>query len=76
MLEVIEKKPEFHEAYYNFAIVFYAEKNYIMAKEYAEKAVAIQPDNAESKSYWKSLLILNHLAEEHHFSVLKLTDDD
>ena len=56
LLEVIEKKSQFHDAHFNLAIVFYAQENYIMAKEYAEKAVAIEPDNAKSQALLEELI--------------------
>ena len=56
LLEVIEKKSQFHDAHFNLAIVFYAQENYIMAREYAEKAVAIEPDNAKSQALLEELI--------------------
>jgi rhomboid protease GluP len=55
LLEAIEKKSDFHEAYYNLAIVYYSEKNYSEAKKYAKEAAAIQPSNADYQSFLKEL---------------------
>ena len=56
LLAAIEKKPQFHDAHFNLAIVFYAQENYTMAKEYAEKAVAIEPDNAKYQALLEELI--------------------
>lgn len=53
--EVIENKPDFHEAYYNLAIVYYTEKNFVQAKKYVEEAVSIQPSNDDYQSFLKEL---------------------
>ena len=58
LLEVIEMKTNFHEAYYNLALVYLDEKNYQEAKAIAAKAVEIQPSNAD---YQKLIKHINDL---------------
>ncbi len=55
LFTAIEKKPEFHDAYFNLAVIFYAQEDYTQAKEYVEKAVAIEPGNARYQSLLKEL---------------------
>ncbi|CAM3805772.1 rhomboid family intramembrane serine protease [Mesobacillus zeae] len=56
----LESNPDFHEASYNLALVYMEEKNYRKAKDYAEKAVALKPDN---KDYMEILNTINDYLE-------------
>lgn len=47
LLQVIEQKPNFHEALYNLALVYFSEENYEQAKEYASKALEYKPTNSD-----------------------------
>ena len=47
--QVIEMKPDFHEAFYNLALVYLNEGNYVQAKEYAREAEEKQPSNDDYK---------------------------
>lgn len=57
LLEVIELSPDFHEAYYNLALIYFDEKDLKKAQTYAEKAVELNPGQ---KSYRKTLEQINH----------------
>ena len=54
MLQVIEMKSDFHEAYYNLSLICLDEENFAKAKEYAEKAVENQPSNEDYQKLLKS----------------------
>ncbi|WP_338451633.1 rhomboid family intramembrane serine protease [Niallia oryzisoli] len=56
--QVIEMKSDFHEALYNLSLIYLSEKNYLLAKQYAEEALDIQPKNNE---YNKLLTQINEL---------------
>ncbi|XJZ26220.1 rhomboid family intramembrane serine protease [Bacillota bacterium Lsc_1132] len=43
----IKLKPNFHEAYYNLALIYLEENNLIQAKKNAEKAVKLNPEQKE-----------------------------
>ena len=45
--EVIEIKPNFHEAYYNLSLLYYSEENFPKAEEYARVALEKQPSNKD-----------------------------
>ncbi|WP_415816134.1 rhomboid family intramembrane serine protease [Mesobacillus thioparans] len=61
LLKVIEMKPDFHEAYYNLALIFFDEKNLDLARIYAKKAVELNPGK---ESYKKTLEQINYYLEE------------
>ncbi|WML45307.1 rhomboid family intramembrane serine protease [Neobacillus sp. PS3-40] len=46
--KAIKLEPKFHEAYYNLALIYLEENDYIRAKKYAEKASRLKP---EQKKY-------------------------
>lgn len=43
--QVIEMNSDFHEAFYNLALVYLSEGNYVQAKEYASEAAEKEPSN-------------------------------
>ena len=45
--QLIEKKSDFHEAFYNLSLIYLDEGDYVAAKEYAEKALENQPSNED-----------------------------
>ncbi|MCQ6273701.1 rhomboid family intramembrane serine protease [Bacillus sp. V3B] len=45
--EVIEMESNFHEAFYNLALIYLSEGNYVQAKGYAMEASEKQPSNAD-----------------------------
>jgi rhomboid protease GluP len=47
LLQVIEMKSDFHEAYYNLSLIYLEEEDYAKAYEYAEKALENQPSNED-----------------------------
>lgn len=47
--QVIEKKSDFHEAFYNLSLIYLDEEDYISAKQYARKALESQPSNEDYK---------------------------
>ena len=47
--QVIEKKSDFHEAFYNLSLIYLDEADYMAAKEYARKALESQPSNEDYK---------------------------
>lgn len=61
LLKVIEMEPDFHEAYYNLALIFFDEKNLDLARIYAKKAVELNPGK---ESYKKTLEQINFYLEE------------
>ena len=61
LLKVVEMDPDFHEAHYNLALLYFDEKNLLEAKNYAEKAVKLNPSQ---ESYRKTLEQINHYLEE------------
>jgi len=56
--QVIDMNKDFHEAFYNLALIYLNEGNYEQAKEYAEEALERQPNN---KEYDKLLTQINEL---------------
>ncbi|WP_394232952.1 rhomboid family intramembrane serine protease [Niallia oryzisoli] len=56
--QVIDMNKDFHEAFYNLALIYLNEGNYEQAKEYAEEALERQPNN---KEYDKLLMQINEL---------------
>jgi rhomboid protease GluP len=61
LLKVIEMAPDFHEAYYNLALIYFDEKDLKKAQTYAEKAVELNPGK---ESYRSTLEQINHYLEE------------
>ncbi|MCM3571876.1 rhomboid family intramembrane serine protease [Mesobacillus subterraneus] len=61
LLQVIEMAPDFHEAYYNLALIYFDEKSLKEAKTYAEKAVELNPGQ---ESYRTTLEQINRYLEE------------
>ncbi|WP_353050124.1 rhomboid family intramembrane serine protease [Bacillus sp. ISL-41] len=61
LLKVIELAPDFHEAYYNLALIYFDEKSLKEAKTYAEKAVELNPGQ---ESYRTTLEQINRYLEE------------
>jgi rhomboid protease GluP len=61
LLKVIELAPDFHEAYYNLALIYFDEKDLKKAQTYAEKAVELNPGQ---ESYRNTLEQINHYLEE------------
>jgi rhomboid protease GluP len=61
LLKVIDMEPEFHEAYYNLALIYFDEKNLELARIYAKKAVELNPGK---ESYKKTLEQINYYLEE------------
>ncbi|MFE8695442.1 rhomboid family intramembrane serine protease [Cytobacillus sp. FJAT-53684] len=61
LLLAINKRKDFHEAYYNLALIYIDESNFLEAKEYAEKAVELMP---EQKDYQNLLQELNKHVNE------------
>jgi rhomboid protease GluP len=49
LLQVVEMEPEFHEAFYNLALIYFDEKNYKEAEKYVKKALELKPDQEEYK---------------------------
>ena len=45
--QLIEKKSDFHEAFYNLSLIYLDEGDYVAAKEYAKKALENQPSNKD-----------------------------
>lgn len=56
--QAIEMKSDFHEAFYNLSLIYLSEQNYLLAKQYAEEALDIQPKNND---YNKLLTQINEL---------------
>jgi len=61
LLKVIDLAPDFHEAYYNLALIYFDEKSLKEAKTYAEKAVELNPGQ---ESYRTTLEQINRYLEE------------
>ncbi len=61
LLKVIEMNPDFHEAYYNLALIYLDEKSLNKAKIYAEKAVELKPGE---ENYEKTLEQINYYLKE------------
>lgn len=61
LLKVIDIAPDFHEAYYNLALIYFDEKDLTKAQTYAEKAVELNPGQ---DSYRKTLEQINYYLEE------------
>ena len=61
LLKVVELAPDFHEAYYNLALIYLDEKSLEEARTYAEKAVELKPGQ---ESYRQTLEQINHYLEE------------
>ncbi|WP_313798283.1 rhomboid family intramembrane serine protease [Cytobacillus sp.] len=51
----IDKRADFHEAYYNLALIYVDEKNYIEAKKCAEKAVELMPEQTDYGNLLKEI---------------------
>lgn len=51
----IAKRSDFHEAYYNLALIYVDEKNYTEAKKSAEKAVELKPEQADYQKMLKEI---------------------
>lgn len=47
LLKAVEMKPEFHEAHFNLALIYFDEKNIEAARFHAENAARIKPDQKE-----------------------------
>ena len=62
MLQVIEMKSDFHEAYYNLSLICLDEENYVKAKEYAEKALEKQPSNEDYQKLLNQIMDLESAA--------------
>ena len=45
--QVIKINPEFHEAYYNLALIYLTEENLVEAKKLAESALRLEPNRKE-----------------------------
>ncbi|WP_239094100.1 rhomboid family intramembrane serine protease [Bacillus sp. B15-48] len=45
LYHVIQLKPDFHEAYYNLALVYLEQEDFVKANEYAKKALQLEPGN-------------------------------
>ncbi|WP_071395751.1 rhomboid family intramembrane serine protease [Bacillus tuaregi] len=56
--QAIDMEANFHEAFYNLSLLYLSEENYLQAKEYAEEAHQLQPEN---KDYDKLLTKINEL---------------
>ncbi|MFT9597826.1 rhomboid family intramembrane serine protease [Mesobacillus sp.] len=61
LLKVIDMAPDFHEAYYNLALIYFDEKDLKKAQTYAEKAIELNPGQ---DSYRKTLEQINYYLEE------------
>lgn len=48
--QAIEKKSDFHEAFYNLSLIYLDEEDYVAAKKYARKALETQPTNEDYKN--------------------------
>ena len=62
MLQVIEMKSDFHEAYYNLSLIYLDEEDYVKAKEYAEKALENQPSNEDYQKLLNQIMDLESAA--------------
>lgn len=51
----IDKRADFHEAYYNLALIYVDEKNYTEAKKCAEKAVELKPEQTDYGNLLKEI---------------------
>lgn len=60
LLKVVDINPDFHEAYYNLALVYLEEKEYKEAQKHAIQAVDLKPDQSE---YQKTLEQINRYLE-------------
>lgn len=49
LLEAIKLNPDFHEAYYNLALIYISDEQLEKAKEYAEEALKIEPERSQYK---------------------------
>lgn len=47
LLKTIKLEPDFHEAYYNLALISLEENNWVQAKKYAERAADLKPGNKD-----------------------------
>ncbi|WLR56345.1 rhomboid family intramembrane serine protease [Mesobacillus subterraneus] len=61
LLKVIDMSPDFHEAYYNLALIYFDEKDLDNAQTFAKKAVELNPGE---DSYRKTLEQINYFLEE------------
>ena len=62
LLQVIEMKSDFHEAYYNLSLIYLDEEDYAKAKEYAEKALENQPSNEDYQKLLNQIMDLESAA--------------
>lgn len=53
--QVIELKPDYHEAFYNLSLVYYREENWAKAREYASQAVSLKPSNQDYQNLLKEI---------------------
>ena len=60
--QVIEKNADFHEAFYNLSLIYLDEADYVAAKEYARKALEIQPSNEDYKKHLNQISDLESAA--------------
>lgn len=51
----VDKRADFHEAYYNLALIYIDEKNYSEAKKCAEKAVELKPEQTDYQNLLKEI---------------------
>lgn len=52
---VINQKSDFHEAYFNLALIYLDEKNIKEAKTYAQKAADLNPEQGEYQNLLKQI---------------------
>lgn len=57
----VEQKPDFHEAFFNLAVVYYSERNFAKAKEYAEVAAELVPTNRDYQRFLRQLTEMESL---------------
>ena len=62
LLQVIDMKSDYHEAYYNLSLICLEEENYAKAKEYAEQAVENQPSNEDYQKLLNQIMDLESAA--------------
>lgn len=60
LLQVVDMETDFHEAFYNLALIYMDEKNFKEAKSHAERAVELKSDE---ESYRNTLNQINHYLE-------------
>ncbi|WP_017755780.1 rhomboid family intramembrane serine protease [Calidifontibacillus oryziterrae] len=56
---VVEKKPDFHEAYYNLSLVYFDQQNYDKASEAIEAALKIEPNDHQYQLLMKQIEQIN-----------------